>query len=86
LRKDAEGMYETTAPVDTNEWITKRIEVNRQKAYLYINGAKYSTFLVEKMKGKTTSGSIALWVDFGTIGYFKDLKDSKYKDQPMEKS
>ena len=74
LRKDSPGMYETTAPVDINEWITMRIEVTGEKAYLYINDTKYSTFVVEKMKGKTTHGSIALWVDIGTIGYFKDLK------------
>jgi hypothetical protein len=74
LRKEAEGKYETSAPVDINEWITMRIEVNGQKAYLYINEAKYSTFVVDKMKGKTANGSIALWVDIGTIGYFKDLK------------
>ena len=77
LRKETEGMYETAAPVDINEWITMRIEVNGEKAYMYINDAKYSTFVVEKMKGKTTHGSIALWVDIGTIGYFKDLKITK---------
>jgi Domain of Unknown Function (DUF1080) len=74
LRKEAPGMYETTAPVNINEWITMRIEVNGEKVYMYINDSKYSTFVVEKMKGKTTNGSIALWVDIGTIGYFKDLK------------
>ena len=31
----------------------------------------------EKMKGKTTHGAIGLWVDIGTIGYFKDLKVTK---------
>ncbi len=77
LRKEAEGMYETTAPVGLDEWITMRIEVNGQKAYMYINDAKYSTFVVEKMKGKTTHGLIGLWVDIGTIGYFKDLKVTK---------
>ena len=77
LRKEAEGMYETTAPVDINEWITMRIEVKGQKAYMYINDSKYSTFVVEKMKGKATNGFIALWVDIGTIGYFKDLKITK---------
>jgi hypothetical protein len=74
LRKESPGLYETTAPVNINEWITMRIEVSGEKAYMYINDAKYSTFLVEKMKGKTSHGSIALWVDIGTIGYFKDLK------------
>jgi hypothetical protein len=74
LRKESPGLYETTAPVNINEWITMRIEVSGEKAYMYINDAKYSTFVVEKMKGKTSHGSIALWVDIGTIGYFKDLK------------
>ena len=77
LRKTDPGMYETTAPVNINEWITMRIEVTGKKAYMYINDAKYSTFVVEKMKGKTTHGSVALWVDIGTIGYFKDLKVTK---------
>lgn len=77
LRKEADGMYETTASVDLNEWITMRIEVKGQKLYMFINDAKYSTFVVDKMKGKTTHGSIALWVDVGTIGYFKDLKVTK---------
>lgn len=26
------------------------------------------------VKGKTAHGSIGLWVDIGTIGYFRDLK------------
>lgn len=77
LRKESPGMYETTAPVNINEWITMRIEVQGEKAYMFINDAKYSTFVVEKMKGKTTHGSIGLWVDIGTIGYFKDLKITK---------
>ena len=77
LRKLAPGMYETTAPVNINEWITMRIEVSGQKAELYINDAKYSTMIVERMKGSISNGSIALWVDIGTIGYFKDLKITK---------
>lgn len=77
LRKEASGRYETTAPVDINEWITMRIEVKGQKAYMYINNAPYSTFVVDKLLGKTTHGSIGLWVDIGTIGYFKDLKIMK---------
>jgi hypothetical protein len=50
------------------------LEVHGPKAYLFTNDAKYSTMVVDKMKGKTTHGSVGLWVDIGTIGYFKDLK------------
>jgi hypothetical protein len=77
LRKTDPERFETTAPVNIKEWITMRIEVEGEKATMFINNAKYSTFIVEKMKGKTTHGLIALWVDIGTIGYFKDLKIKK---------
>ena len=73
LRKEEPGMYETTAPIGLNEWITMRIEVLGEKAELFINNAKYSTFVVSKMKGKTKRGEVALSVDIGTTGYFKDL-------------
>jgi hypothetical protein len=74
LHKEADGKYETSAPVNINEWITLHIEVKGEKAELFVNNAKYSTFIVEKMLGKTNHGSIGLWVDIGTIGYFRDLK------------
>jgi len=77
LRREFPEMYETAAPIGLNEWITMRIEVKDEKAELFINDAKYSTFVVPKMLGKTTTGSIGLWVDIGTEGYFKDLKVSK---------
>jgi len=77
LRKEASGTYETYADVGLNEWITLRLEVMGEKAKLYINDQKHPSFIVEKMKGQTTAGLMALWVDIGTEGYFKDLKIRK---------
>ena len=74
LRKETPETYETTAPVNINEWITLRIEVKGERAELFVNNARYSTMIVPKMLGKTSTGSIGLWVDIGTEGYFKDLK------------
>lgn len=74
LRKNAAGKYEGSAPVNIDEWITMRIEVNGKKAEMYINDAKYSSFVVDSLLSKNTRGAIGLWVDIGTIGYFKDLK------------
>ncbi len=74
MRKESPGLYETYADVGLDEWITLRIELDGGKARLFINDQKYPSFIVEKMKGSTTNGSVALWVDIGTIGYFKDLK------------
>lgn len=77
LRKIAPFKYEGSAPVALNEWITMRIEVNGETAEMFIDNAKYSTFVVDKMLGNNKKGGIGLYVDIGTIGYFKDLKVTK---------
>lgn len=41
---------------------------------MFINDMKYSSFIVGKMLGKHKIGGVGLYVDIGTIGYFKDLK------------
>lgn len=77
LRKIAPFKYEGSAPVALNEWITMRIEVNGETAEMFINNMKYSSFIVDKMLGKNKKGAIGLYVDIGTIGYFRDLKITK---------
>lgn len=75
LRKEEfKGVYETYADVGLNEWITLRIEIKDKTAKLYINNQKRPSFIVNEMLGSSKSGSIGLWVDIGTEGYFKDLK------------
>lgn len=77
LRKIAPFKYEGSAPVALKEWITMRIEVNGETAEMFINNMKYSSFVVDKMLGKNKKGGIGLYVDIGTIGYFRDLKVTK---------
>ncbi len=77
LRKTNPGKYEGSAPVALNEWIKMRIEVNGETAEMFINDVKYSTFVVDKLLGNNRIGGIGLYVDIGTIGYFKDLKVTK---------
>jgi hypothetical protein len=71
------GSYEGSAPVALKEWIKMRIEVNGETAEMFINDMKYSSFIVDKMLGKNKIGGVGLYVDIGTIGYFKDLKVTK---------
>lgn len=71
------GSYEGSAPVALKEWIKMRIEVNGETAEMFINDLKYSSFIVDKMLGKNKIGGVGLYVDIGTIGYFKDLKVTK---------
>lgn len=77
LRKIAPFEYEGSAPTALNEWFTMRIEVNGESAEMFINDEKYSSFVVDKMLGKTKKGFVGLYVDIGTIGYFRDLKVTK---------
>jgi Domain of Unknown Function (DUF1080) len=90
LRKIAPYKYEGSAPVALNEWITMRIEVNGETAEMFINDMKYSSFIVDKMLGKNKKGGIGLYVDIGTIGYFRDLKVTrkalKVKKESAEKA
>jgi hypothetical protein len=74
LRKIAPNRYEGSAPVALNEWITMRIEVNGETAEMFINDMKYSSFIVDKMLGSNKKGGLGLYVDIGTIGYFRDLR------------
>lgn len=86
LRKIAPFRYEGAAPVALNEWITMRVEVNGESADMFVNNLKYSSFVVDKMLGKTKKGFVGLYVDIGTIGYFKDLKVTKMALKPRTRS
>lgn len=77
LRKIAPFRYEGSAPVALNEWITMRIEVDGETAEMFINDMRYSSFIVDKMLGTSKKGYVGLYVDIGTIGYFRDLKVTK---------
>lgn len=75
LRKSDPEKYESFADMGLDEWITMRIEVEGQKAKLFLNNNKQPSLVVNDLKlGENNSGSIGLWVGNWTEGYFKDLK------------
>ncbi len=75
LRKESPERYEAYADMEMNTWITLRIEVIDAQAKLFINNNKQPSLVVNDLKhGANASGAIALWVEIGTEGYFKDLK------------
>lgn len=79
LRKEAPEAYESYADVDLDEWITLRIVVDGSTAKLYLDNNSEPTLIVNDLKhGSNTGGSIGLWVDVGTEGYFRDLKITNY--------
>ncbi len=75
FRNESDGMYESYADMELNEWIKIKIEVKGAKAKLYLNGNSQPVLVVNDLKhGADSSGGIGLWVDVGTDGYFADLK------------
>lgn len=75
LRKEAPEQFESYVDMALNEWITLRIVVNGQQAKLYVNNNRFPSLIVNDLKlGASISGSIGLWVDVGTEGFFRDLK------------
>jgi hypothetical protein len=74
LRKEFPDQYESGADIELNEWILMRIEVNDDKARLFLNEGEQPVLSVDDLKhGPDSSGGIGLWVDVGTEGFFAGL-------------
>lgn len=75
LRKEAPGEYESYVDIGLDEWIDLRVEVRGSRARLFVNQAKEPALIVNDLKhGPDLAGAVGLWVEFGTEGYFADLK------------
>ncbi len=75
LRKESPEKYESYSDMALDEWISMKVEVKGDKAKLFLNGSKQPVLIVNDLKhGTDASGSIGLWVDIGTEGYFTDIK------------
>ena len=73
-RKQAPEKYESYVDLQPGVWTKFKIEVEGQKARLYVNGAEQPCLIVNDMKLEPKSGGVALWVGPGTEGYFANLK------------
>jgi len=80
FRKESPEKYESYVDLVPGEWTKMRIDVEGDKARLYVHGGEQPVLLVNDLKlGKDARGSIGLWVDAGTEGYFSNLRIT-YKD------
>jgi len=78
LRTESPEKYESYADMEMGKWITLKIEVKGANAKLYLNNNRQPALIVNDLKhGADGSGSIGLWVDVGTEGYFSDLQVSE---------
>lgn len=75
LRKENPEMYESYADMGLDEWIKMRVEINGKQAKLFVNNNEHPSLIVNDLKhGENASGSIGLFVDVGTEGFFSKLK------------
>ena len=75
LRKETPGRYEAYVDLVPDAWTPIRIEVRGNKARLYVNGQAQPTLIVNDVKtGEQARGAIALWIDPGTVAYFRNLR------------
>lgn len=77
LRKETPGKYESYADLVPGEWTKVKIEVDGEKARLYVNGSAQPVLIVNDLKLGDSQGAVALWVGIGTEAHFANLRISK---------
>ncbi len=74
LRQETPGKYESYVDLVPGEWTKIKIEVRGDRARLYIHDNSQPTLVVNDVKsGVHAKGAVALWLDTGTIAYFRNL-------------
>jgi len=60
------------------EWTKMKIEINGNKAKLYLHGNSQPTLIVNDLKlGSDINGNIGLWIGPGTEAHFSNLQITK---------
>ncbi|WP_143306182.1 hypothetical protein [Chitinophaga vietnamensis] len=78
LRKEFPEEYESYADMELDKWIRLKIIVHDTHAKLFINGQDQPSLIVNDLKlGADVIGGIGLWVEFGTEGFFRNLRITK---------
>jgi hypothetical protein len=78
LRRDFPEKYESYVDLSPGVWTKMKIEVNGEKARLYVHGNTQPTLIVNDLKhGGDQNGSIGLWIGPGTEAYFSNLVITK---------
>jgi len=80
LREQSPGAYESYTDLETGAWTRIKIVVRDSHASLYVNGASQPALIINDLKLGNSEGSIALWIDHGTEGYFSNLRVSPLRE------
>jgi len=73
LRKEyPDGRFESGADINADEWISLKIDIDDGRLRVRINARE--ELVLADAKVAPQAGSIGLWVDIGTAGYFANLR------------
>ncbi|AEB07044.1 hypothetical protein Corgl_0934 [Coriobacterium glomerans PW2] len=78
FRKNGISDYEGTADIGLDEWITLKAVINCSNGTFYLNDNETPALVVKNMKHGDSKGSLGLFVDIGTEGFFKELKTTLF--------
>jgi len=73
-RQEAPEKYESYVDLEPGVWTKYKVEVESNKARLYVHGAPQPCLIVNDLKLDPKAGGVALWIEPGTEGYFSNLK------------
>jgi hypothetical protein len=75
MRREVPGHYEAYVDLVTGAWTKLRIEIDRDKARLFVHAQEQPTLIVNDLKhGPDLNGAIGLYIDNGTEGFFRNLR------------
>lgn len=75
LRQETPSRYEAYVDIVPNTWTKLRIEVQGDRARLFVHDQPQPTLVVNDVKsGAAARGAVALWIDPGTIAHFRNLR------------
>ncbi|MBL8178554.1 MAG: hypothetical protein JNK48_28030 [Bryobacterales bacterium] len=75
LRQETPSKYESYVDIGPAEWVHVKIEVNGDKAKLFVNHHAQPVLIVNDVKsGAAGKGAVALWIEGSTIAHYANLK------------
>lgn len=75
LRKEFPEKYESYVDLEPGVWTKIRIEVQGDRARLFVHGQSQPTLIVNDLKtGAGGKGAVALWINPGTIAHFRQVR------------
>ena len=69
--------YESYVDLVPGEWTKLKIEVQGDKARLYVHDAQQPVLVVNDLKRGQSQGRIAFWIGPGTAAHFANLRISQ---------